>query len=60
MRLRPDPDLPPAILVDIDGTVALMGARSPYDWHRVGEDTPNQAVIEAVRAMHAAGNAIVF
>ena len=56
----PDPDLPPAILVDIDGTVAVMGARSPYDWDRVGEDTPNQAVISAVRAMHSAGNAIVF
>ncbi len=56
----PDPALPPALLVDIDGTVAVMGERSPYDWHRVGEDTPNQAVVDAVRAMHAAGNAIVF
>ncbi|WP_433369673.1 AAA family ATPase [Actinoplanes sp. CA-142083] len=57
---EPDPDLPPAMLVDIDGTVALMGDRSPYDWHRVGEDLPNQAVITAVQAMHAAGNAIIF
>ena len=56
----PDPDLPPAMLVDIDGTVALMGDRSPYDWHRVGEDLPNPAVITAGRAMHDAGNAIVF
>jgi len=37
-----------------------MGNRSPYDWHRVGEDLPNPAVITAVRAMHAAGNAIIF
>jgi predicted kinase len=57
---EPSPELPPAVLVDIDGTVALMGDRSPYDWSRVGSDTPNQAVIAAVRAMHAAGNAIVF
>jgi predicted kinase len=56
----PDPELPPAILVDIDGTVALIDGRSPYDWSRVGSDVPNQPVIEAVRAMHAAGNAIVF
>ncbi|MBL7255132.1 phosphatase domain-containing protein [Paractinoplanes lichenicola] len=56
----PPVELPPAILVDIDGTVALMNGRRPYDWHRVGQDTPNRAVIEAVRAMHAAGNAIVF
>jgi predicted kinase len=57
---EPDLDLPAAVLVDIDGTVALMGNRSPYDWHRVGEDLPNPAVITAVRAMHAAGNAIIF
>jgi predicted kinase len=56
----PDNTLPPALLVDIDGTVALLGARSPYDWSRVGEDLPNQPVIDAVRAMHAAGNAILF
>jgi predicted kinase len=60
VRYIPDLKLPPAVLVDIDGTVAVMGDRGPYDWHRVGEDTPNHAVIEAVRAMHAAGNAIIF
>jgi len=57
---QPDPDLPAAVLVDIDGTVALMADRSPYDWSRVGSDAPNPAVIAAVRAMHAAGHAIVF
>jgi hypothetical protein len=48
------------VLVDIDGTVALMNGRSPYDWRRVGEDLPNPAVIAAVRAMHAAGHGIVY
>jgi predicted kinase len=57
---EPHPELPPAVLVDIDGTVALMNGRDPYDMSRVGADTPNEAVIAAVRAMHAAGNAIVF
>jgi predicted kinase len=57
---EPDEDLPPVVLVDIDGTVAMMNGRGPYDWARVGEDSPNHAVIAAVRAMHAAGNAIVF
>ncbi|GGK90802.1 phosphatase domain-containing protein [Mangrovihabitans endophyticus] len=51
---------PWAILVDIDGTMALMSGRRPHDWSRVGEDRPNTAVIAAVRAMHAAGNAIIF
>ncbi len=56
----PPPGAPRAVLVDIDGTVAVMNGRSPYDMTRVGEDTPNHAVIEAVRAMHAAGHLVVY
>ncbi|MER5702643.1 AAA family ATPase [Micromonospora sp. NPDC002296] len=48
------------VLVDIDGTVALHVSRSPYDMTRVAEDVPNEAVIAAVRAMHAAGYGVVF
>lgn len=45
-----------AVIVDIDGTLALRtGDRSPFDWSRVGEDTPNAPVIELVRIIHAAG-----
>jgi predicted kinase len=59
---RPDPALPVAWLVDIDGTLALMGtaagARTPFEWHRVGEDAPNPAVVDLVRAL-SAGAAIV-
>jgi predicted kinase len=51
---------PPAIMVDIDGTIALMAGRSPYDESRVHQDRPNEAVIAAVRAMHAAGHAVIF
>jgi predicted kinase len=57
---QPSEELPPVVLVDIDGTVALMSGRSPFDMTRVGEDAPNPAVIAAVRAMHAAGHGIVF
>jgi predicted kinase len=35
------PDAPKAILVDIDGTLALMNGRRPYDWDRVSEDAVN-------------------
>lgn len=59
-RYEPVPGTPRAVLVDIDGTVALMSGRSPYDESRVHEDGPNTAVIAAVRAMHAAGYAVVF
>jgi hypothetical protein len=51
---------PPAIMVDIDGTVALRGTRSPYDETRVHEDHPNAPVIAAVRAMRAAGHAVIY
>jgi hypothetical protein len=59
-KYEPSTDLPPAILVDLDGTVAIMGGRSPYDASMVHLDTPNVPVIQAVRAMHAAGHTIVF
>lgn len=51
---------PAAILVDVDGTVALRGGRSPYDESTVGDDAPNTPVVVAVRAMHAAGHLVVF
>jgi predicted kinase len=57
--LPPD-GMPEAVLVDIDGTVAVMGDRSPYDMTQVHIDTPHQAVIAAVRAMRAAGYRVVF
>lgn len=52
-------DLPRAILVDIDGTLAKMKDRSPYDWHRVGEDSPVQAVINAVHAAFMFGRKVI-
>ncbi len=57
---QPPAGRPEAVLVDIDGTVAQMGSRSPYDESRVRQDTPHEPVIRVVRAMHAAGYQIVF
>jgi predicted kinase len=51
---------PTAVMVDVDGTVALHGTRSPYDETQVHLDRPNRAAIEAVRAMHIAGHTIVY
>lgn len=52
-------DLPRAVLIDIDGTLALRDEQQPdcrrfYDWHRVGEDLPNKPVVELVRLVAAA------
>lgn len=53
------PGTPRAILVDIDGTVALKGTRSPFDETRVHEDQPNEPVITVIRALSAT-HRIVF
>jgi predicted kinase len=39
-----------AVIFDIDGTLAVMGDRSPYDGAKVWMDTPNADVVEALRA----------
>lgn len=56
----PTPGSPKAIMVDLDGTAAIMCGRSPYDETRVGEDQPNPAVIAAVEAMAEAGYQVIF
>lgn len=46
--LKPEPLKPngntECIVFDVDGTLALMGDRSPYDWTSVGVDIPNSMV----------------
>lgn len=56
----PDLSLPPAVIVDVDGTVALMSGRSPYDESRVHEDRPNVPVVDTVKALRDSGMEIVF
>lgn len=46
-----DKSLPHAIIVDIDGTVALKGERSPFDWGNVHKDTPNEPVVRMVESL---------
>lgn len=54
-------DLPKAILCDLDGTLAKMGKRSPFDASKCDVvDAPNWPVIECVKAMHAQGVKIIF
>lgn len=60
VRYEPKPGTPKVVLADIDGTTALMAARSPFDETRVHEDRPNLPVIAVIRAMAATGNEIVF
>lgn len=56
-----DPTLPPAIIVDIDGTVAHKHPdRDIYDLARVHMDLRNEPVIAAVKAAKRDGMAVVF
>jgi hypothetical protein len=47
-------------ICDIDGTLALRGDRSPYDWVRVGEDEPNPPVVTVVRALMGSGREVRY
>ena len=49
-----------AILVDIDGTVALMGDRNPYDETTVSQDKPNRRVIDLVKLLAYDRHYLVF
>lgn len=43
-KLPADPNLPNAIICDLDGTLALLGRRNPYDAARCEEDTLNEPI----------------
>ena len=53
-------NLPDAIIVDIDGTVAIHTGRSPYDLTRVKEDLPNLPLFKMLRSMQSEGVKIIF
>jgi len=56
-----DPTMAKAIICDLDGTLALMGDRSPFDASRCDQvDLPNPPVVEAVKLFHNAGYKIIF
>lgn len=56
-----DQVLPSAIIVDLDGTFALIGDRSPYDASRCDlVDHPNLPVIDAVVSAHGHGKKVIF
>jgi hypothetical protein len=50
----------PAIICDIDGTLADMGGRSPYDFENVDQDEVKHATAETVRIFARAGYAIIL
>ena len=49
-----------AIMVDVDGTIAEMHNRGPFDWKSVGNDLPIQSVIDVVNLYANEGYAIII
>ena len=48
------------IIVDIDGTLAIMKDRGAYEWGKVGNDELNQPVAQAVSALRNMGNTVIL
>ena len=62
-ELRPfntDKSKPHVVCVDIDGTVALMNGRNPYDYSKVSEDLPNEPICNLIRRLFATHVNFVF
>lgn len=55
-----DSTKPPAIIVDLDGTLAKITERNPYDWTRVEEDELNSAVYTTLRALRDKGYTVIL
>lgn len=44
-----DPELDSCVIVDLDGTLAKMKDRGPFDWDKVGQDELQRDILELVR-----------
>jgi hypothetical protein len=55
-----DDTLPPAILCDLDGTLAIIHDRSPFDSKSCERDLLNKPVAEILKTYHEKGVKIIF
>lgn len=53
-------NIPDAFICDIDGTVAIMHKRGPYDYAKVGQDKLNTPVASVVHALVASGLGVIY
>ena len=60
MYVTQDSNLPHAVIVDIDGTVAVMNGRGPFDISKVLTDVPNTPVAGLIKELHCFGKNIIF
>lgn len=53
-------DNPKAVIFDVDGTLAIMNNRSPFDWAKVGDDILNKEVFNLYLAYKTLGYKIII
>jgi hypothetical protein len=55
-----DEALPTCVIVDIDGTVADMAGRKPFDWAKCVNDQPIKHIVKLVKMYYKTGHKIIF
>lgn len=58
--IEQDDSLPPAVIFDIDGTLAKMVNRGPFEWDKVGDDELVKPVQETLDGLQMYGNNIII
>lgn len=59
-QYEPDLHKPTAYIFDVDGTLAQMDGRSPYEWEKVGEDHTREDVCVMATMLKEAGHKIII
>ena len=54
-----NPDLPDAIIVDMDGTLSLLNGRNPFDASKCDRDLPNLPILDTIHKWQSSVNIIV-
>lgn len=57
---KEDESLEECVIFDVDGTLAKMNGRSPYEWKRVGEDSVNKSIADLSQTLFHSGKRIVI
>jgi hypothetical protein len=58
--IEKNPLLPNYVIIDVDNTLTFISNRSPFEWNKVGNDYPNQVVIDHVNIYKKLGYIVII